>query len=173
MRWIRSGAGVSVLPSRRLMMYRAWSIRAPSSAIDRCKARSVRPRSIRPRRLGPAAPYLGTPWPAGRCSVGFAVSKDERARQPVRLPCSVTTAMLLIFQTNLQVDVLCSLVCDQGRMLDDADSSAYELVELAEAAVRAHRHNDGDGRETVALAEHLQLDSGDRYAEMHACHDEA
>jgi hypothetical protein len=45
----------------------------------------------------------------------------------------------------------------QCRVVQDADAPSDELVELAEAAVRPDRDHDADGREVVALPEHLQV----------------
>src|SRR5262245_28619567 len=46
--------------------------------------------------------------------------------------------------------------CKSG-MSDHAYSAADKLVEFAEAPVRAHRHNNGNRREVITLAKHLQL----------------
>ena len=42
-------------------------------------------------------------------------------------------------------------------MRNDSDAPPDELVELGETAVRTYRHDDGDGREVVSLAQHAQL----------------
>lgn len=56
-----------------------------------------------------------------------------------------------------KVKILFLVALSKGRMVDDSDAASDKLVELAEAAVRPHGHDNADRGQVIALAEHLQL----------------